>query len=444
VKKMPDLYDATDLDYNADSRAIESKIEIFFDPTPITVDKDDFLIDWDGLEEVGNDSNNNPIGDTSANDFSFSLFNEEGIFSPANTSGPYYGKIKSGVKVIPYIRTKATNWIQMGVFYVNEWNATITSLQASISCYDDLNRIFNSDPVRPPMKAQYAVKDAYNQTLSSLGITANIDSTLTDTIPWWYTLDGNKATLQTLSAAAVAGCFCDRTGVVKIINLTTPKTVRATITDHDQLISAETSQALTKEFDGISIILNKHQLTDLEEILNVKDIALEEGTFNSTLTRFNTNPIVQVEVAKFISNLPNTQFVTFTANPYEIMYTLSNTGSAAAIVTLSFMGKSIEILKSEYFKSGTNPLALDNVYVQTEAMAERQRGILTRFTNSNLPYLDITVRGNPLIQLGDKITVQSTKYAVNFTGYVLRQQFTYTGALRGQMRLVAANILEVV
>lgn len=122
---MPDLYDATDLDYNADSRVIESKIEIFFDPTPITVDKDDFLIDWDVLEEVGTDSNNNPIGDTSANDFSFSLFNEEGIFSPANTAGPYYGKIKSGVKVIPYLRTKNTNWIQMGVFYVNEWNATI-------------------------------------------------------------------------------------------------------------------------------------------------------------------------------------------------------------------------------------------------------------------------------------------------------------------------------
>jgi hypothetical protein len=441
---MPDLYDATDLDYNADSRVIESKIEIFFDPTPITVDKGDFLIDWDVLEEVGNDSNNNPIGDTSANDFSFSLFNEEGIFSPANTSGPYYGKIKSGVKVIPYIRTKNTNWIQMGVFYVNEWNATVTSLQAEISCYDDLNRIFNSDPARPSMQAQATIEEAYEQMFSALGVTAEVDSTLTEILPWWYPLNDNLSTLQSLSAGSVAGCFCDRSGMIKVVNLTTPKTVRATITDQDQLISAETTKSLTKEFDGIVVILNRHQLTALIELLNIKDLPVPVGTLNSPLTHFTTTPVQQVEVAKFVANIPNIQLVSFAANPYEILYTLNNSGSAAAVVTLSFSGKSIQILKSEYFKSGTNPLSFDNVYIQTDTMAERQKGILTRFTNSNLPYLDLEVRGNPLLQLGDKITIISTKYSINFTGYILRQQFTYNGALRGQMRLIAANILEVV
>lgn len=441
---MPDLYNATDADYNADSRAIESKIEIFFDATPITIDKDDYLIDWNILEEVGNDSNNNPIGDTSANDFSFSLFNEEGIFSPANTTGPYYGKIKSGVKVIPYLRTKNTNWIQMGVFYVNEWNANITSLQATVSCYDDLNNIFSSDPPKPPVREQITIADAYEELLTALSAPHVIDPSLTNVLDWWYVLSDNKATLQTLSTGAMAACFCNRMGIVNVINMTTPKSVRATITDQDQLISAEIKQSLSKEFDGAIVMLNKHQLTDLKELLNIKDLVLPVGTLNSDTTQFAVVPVIRVEVAKLISNLPNTQFVTFSATPYDVLYTLSNTGDDTANVTLVFSGRSIEILKSEYFKSGINPLSLDNIYVQTPIIADQQRQILTRFANSNLPFLDLEVRGNPLLHLGDKITVYSEKYSINFTGYILRQQFNYTGALHAQIRLIAADILEVV
>lgn len=440
---MPDLYDATDADYNADSRAIVAKIEIFFDPTPITITRDDYLIDYDVLEEVGSDANDNPIGNTSANEFSFALLNDNGIFNPTNAAGPYYGKIRSGIKIIPYIRTAATNYVQMGVFYVNEWLATVTSLQATVSCYDELNSVFSGASARPAIQTQRTFAQAYDHFMTSLGLTADIDSTLTELLDWWYIRSANKATLQELSTASMSGCFCGRDGVILVRNMTTPKEVRAVLTDQNQLISADITSSLNKEHDGVYIILNRHQLTELLELLNIKDFMLDQGTYTSDITQFNTVPVVRIESVNFNTKLPNCQFRNFLATPYEISYVAQNNNLESTLANLSIYGRSLETAKSEFINMGNNPLPLDNVYVQTIAAANTVGRVFSKFTESDLPFLDISIRGNPLLQLGDKITVQSTKYALNFTGYILRQQFTYTGALRAQLRLIDHRILEV-
>ena len=172
---MAELYDATDLDYNADSRALLSQVEIYFDEdTPTTITKDDYLIDWDILEEVGSDSNN-PIGDTSANELSLSLLNEDGLFSVTNVDGPYYGKIKRGVKVIPYIRTAATNWIQLGTFYVNEWVGSLTGLRTEVTCYDKIHDVFSSPTIKGYILQNISIKNAYLDFFQHVNVPVVVD-----------------------------------------------------------------------------------------------------------------------------------------------------------------------------------------------------------------------------------------------------------------------------
>lgn len=440
---MPDLYDATDADYNADSRAIVAKIEIFFDPDPVTITRDDYLIDYDVLEETGSDASDTPLGTASANEFSFTLLNENGIFSPTNTSSPYYGKIRSGIKVIPYIATSATNFIQLGVYYVNDWLCTVTSLQATVSCYDNLNKVFTSASARPPIQPQRTYAQAYEAFMSNLGLTADIDPTLTLPLDWWYILSTNRDTLQGLSTASMSACYCDRDGTILVRNMTLAKEVRAVLTDQNQLISADITQSLNKEFDGVYIVLNRHQLTDLLEVLNVKDFNVPQGIFTSPITQFSTAPIVRIEAINCNAKVPNVTFRGYTATPYEISYVVQNDNLDIAVINLLVYGRSLEIAKSEFTNTGDNPLPVDNVYVQTSEAANVLREVFTKYTNSDLPFLDISIRGNPLLKLGDKITVQSEKYSLNFTGYILRQQFTYTGALRAQLRLIDHRILEV-
>lgn len=440
---MSDLINATDATYNADSRWVIAKLEIYFDAVPTVITKDDYLIDWDVLEEVGSDASGRPLGNTSANTLTFGLLNDKGIFSPTTTTGPYYGKIRAGIKVIPYIRTKDTNFIQLGVFYVNEWLAAVTSLQATVSCTDQLSKIFTGVTARPLVSARKTYAQAYTSLMDALGVVATIDNTLTGALDWWYTLANNMTTIQALSTASISGCFCGRDGNIVVRNMANSKEVRAILTDRDQVATATVSTALDKEFNGVLLFLNRPQLSKRIELLNVQDINLSRGTYSSAVTQFNIVPVVRVESIHSTFNAPNCRMQTYSANPYELMYSMLNGHTAAAVASLTVYGRSIEIAKSEFLNFGENLLQLDNEYVQTPGVATMVGDMLTRFTESDLPFLDVSVRGNPLLQLGDKITIQSSKYKLNFTGYILRQQFTYTGALRAQIRLINSRILEV-
>ena len=60
---------STNEDYNATSRSLQFKVEIYFDGlsnTPVVISKSDYLISCSGLEETGSEDAN-PLGALSAN-----------------------------------------------------------------------------------------------------------------------------------------------------------------------------------------------------------------------------------------------------------------------------------------------------------------------------------------------------------------------------------------
>ena len=140
--------------YNSISRKIDARLEFYFTSEPVVITNSDYLISFNLLEELGSDAEANPIGAVSANGLDIVLYNENGIFSPANPQSPYYGLMRSGVRVIVKLRPAVgAEWDELGTFYVNDWYAEDTGLQASLTYYDKLYDALNSPaPVLPVTK----------------------------------------------------------------------------------------------------------------------------------------------------------------------------------------------------------------------------------------------------------------------------------------------------
>ena len=68
----------------------------------------------------------------------------------------------------------------------------------------------------------------------------------------------------------------------------------------------------------------------------------------------------------------------------------------------------------------------------------------TIYDGNKLPILELEVRGNPKLELGEIIQVDSDKYNLHYTGLLIKQTFDYDGSLKGTMTLLNISILREV
>lgn len=436
----------TDSDFNSLSRVVECKLAIYFDETPLEVTNHDYIVQVTILEEASAESAN-PLGVVSANELEITLFNTDGIFSPHNTSGTYYGKIKSGVKIIPYLKllddTDTLNWVPMGTYYVSEWRAAVTDSTASIYAVDIMKDVLDGDPTEVQVVAQYTFKQFLEYYFSILGYTPTVDASLTDVIPFAYAESSVKGTLSELVCAAMSACYSDRSGDIVVKPLIDSRAARATLTDSDQVINVNIKQSTLKTYDGVSFTYKFPQLTMHQNILEVEALAIPNGTIEHEPMAFDKGPIASVDHAALQTLDATTRVASFSYTPWLIrLTTLNNTGSALD-ANLSVYGTLVEFTDMVLSDETDKMLKYTNKYIQTTPLATTYKAFLNGYVNSLIPTLEVDIRGNLLLEIGDKITIQSTKYNLNYTGIIQRAKHTYAGYLHSTLTLINADILEV-
>lgn len=429
--------------YNAASRSIEAKINMYLNgnsQAPVEIHTGNYLVDFDVLEEAYTDSDS-LFGSITSNELSITLYNDDGIFSPTNEQGPYYGKLKRGVKCHVYTRAEGEDWASLGVFYVTDWKATITGITASVTANDKLYSVFDAPSLALPVVKNDTFFDFYTRVFKALSIEATVDPTLTMPLVMSYNKDNNSTLLTDMSTGAMSLCCCNHAGVPVVKPLTGAQDVRAVLTDNDQIISVEAEFSIIAGYDGAGVVCNVPQESAVKSVLNVTDFVVPNGATTSAYMELSSTPLIRLAYA----NLKGTTSASITGVKATSRAVSVTTTSSFAEDTLQLevYGTVVENVATKMGDEGSNMLSIDNIYVQNTEYAERLLQVLTKFVESPLPVLKITVRGNPLLNIGDLLQAKSTRYNLDFTGILIRQQFTYNGALSGEITLLNAALLEV-
>ena len=438
----------TDDNYNSSTRYLEQKAIIYFSSSNILeITRDNYLVTSSVLEEAHAQSGSAPFGGGTSNELSLELLNEGGIFSPTNNNSPYYGLMKKGIKIELFIRPVVESenedeqyeWDPLGVYYIVDWQAKVTGLIATITANDKLYKAFSKDLTALPISRNKTQKEFYEYIFDNLGLQGDIDKTLNTLIRYAYIDKSTKELLSMLNMSALADCFCKHDGTLKVQHLTNIPALRATITDNDQVLFAKIEQSLDYDYDGVNLVYNLPQESDVQCVLSLKDMTIPEGTSKRNNVSLTGTPLLKL-CYSILSGV-KAHISSIEATPVSVNFSIDNPEVETEDCTIDIYGTLLVNNEITLGKEVENCLVINNLYIQEAAYANIVYNHLNAYIRNLLPILKLEVRGNPKLELGDVIQVDSDKYNLHYKGLLIRQTFDYDGSLKSTITLLNTSIL---
>lgn len=433
----------TDSAYNSKSRMLESMLKIYFDEAdPLIVTKNDYLIAWDLLEEVSAD-NSVPFSTVSANELSFELVNTGDIFNPANIGGAYYNKIKTGVLVELYIRPISTgipyDWDKLGEFYLTDWQVGFAASTVSATATDQISRVINATRVKLPVSENISYSAFITSFFTKVGAPITIDPPITGTLRYGYHIAQNADFLNNVAGGLQVFIYCNHNGSIVARYMHETVALAHTISDDDQIIEPTTKQSILLQYDGASVCAKIPQLSPVTTLYTEPDIDTSEAT-PFTDRAFSNIPVANVTYVQATGDgLPNITALQYNATDI-LNFTLQNAFKGRVELCGQYI-QTIDVYNED--PNCKNALKFSSIYIQTEDYLRTFKAFMDAYVRAPLPIVEVTVRGNPRMELGQKIRVQSDRFRLDFTGILIRQALKYDGGLSGTLTLLNASVLEV-
>lgn len=435
---------STDEMYNARSRYLHQMFKIHFSSSEVLdVTREKHLISSTLLEESYKHTDS-PFGDITSNEIDITLFNDNGIFNPINSSGKYYGLIKKGIKIEAFIKPDGIDdWDKVGVYYVTDWVTSTTGSTAEVTANDILHSVLNGPVPSFPVYRNISFKDFVDRFFRHFGLAANVDEAIDYIIPYAYTCEysDNKALLLDLMKSALADCFCGHDGNIKILSKNSGRTTRATFTDNDQIISVTVKQSITANYDSATVSCYKGQESAEQSLVDLDDMELNPGINTTGKVTVTESPILSIRHVK-ASSVDNVRLRGFSASANDFECLLQSTAKTRANVDV--IGTSLTSTKVIFGEALETPLVVDSLLIQDEARAELVKSYIEGYVAASMPIVELVVRGNPRIELGSKILIDSDYYKVHYSGILIKTTYDYIGSLSCKMTLIDASAVKEV
>ena len=375
------------------TRHVDVKIQVYFDETPTTFYTSDYLIDLDLIEESATETKN-PMGAISANELSFSLANINDVFTPSNPNGPYYGKIKTGVIVKPFICCTLSNlhitkdnddgvvWIPLGEFKVTGWIAKAGSLVADVTAMDSMQDLLSKTMPRMQTMKNATYESALKAFFKVLGITEYIiekglDTSVIPFIPF-ESSDTVPNVLQKFSEAAICAIYANRNNKTVVRPFKAGEPV-VDFTDANQIISIDTQQSILKTYNGVNLTYYHLQPSAVAELLNVKNLTAPAGVSNHGPFTFS-KPLYRISgVQTYADGSYMVPILSFDACSSDIKINVSN-GEAVTMESGAFDSNGNAVDDERYVRSASayncNVSATYNINADTISKGDEVKVLL--------------------------------------------------------------------
>lgn len=443
------MRESTAQDYNAETREIEFRVDIYFDglsQEPLSTTRDDFLIDLDLLDEACSDGDLF-IGTPSANELSFTLYSERGTFNPTNTTGTYYGKIKVGVPLRVFCRLvvpegeEPFEWDKLGIFYVADWSTDITGITADITAEDNMYNILNGRQTRLDIQPNCAMLTFIQDFFRQNGLNIIVKGVFSQTLPFAYLNEANDLFIRDISTGALAFIYIDHNENIVVQAIDNVQEVDHELTDNDQIISISAKQSVVSSYRGVSVTAQKPQISEEVEVLSNRTQEIDSyGTVKMTNQGLAKTPLFALSHSEIKSDA-DCRLVNIDASVFDANYEVHNNTDLATTFAMSLFGYILEFTPVTFADDTDDLLKIDNIYIQTEEYAKHIQDLLRKYVSLSVPVLELEIRGNPKYQVGDKVHIHSENYNVDFTGWLIRQQYKYDGGLHSTIKVLNSAII---
>lgn len=384
---------------------------------------DDKIVKLNVLEELDTLSST-----VSSNEATLTLYNDNQEFNILNPNG-IYPYLQRRQRIVPYyglvITDTLTEYVPMGVYYLNDWKSDEGTMTATFTARDILDLLAQSIY----RKGKYQSRTLYNlavDVLSDANVTDyEIDTALQGiTVNGYIPLVSHREALQLIGFAGQCVVYSDRNGYIQIKRLAS--TALNETLDFDNVYKSP-SIKLDKLVNTIDVNVNKYVAKATSEEVYNGTIAI-----NGTVDVWITYKSMPCQSVSSVVTGGTVNSATYYGNAALLNIT------AAGNVTIVSTGTILEKASTVYtLQDGTAPadeqmlsLSVDNLLITDNTIAgDVATWILTEYQKRFL--YDVNWRQNPALEAGDIVTVED-EFAENKAVRITKQNFEYQGYLSGK------------
>lgn len=400
-----------------------------------------------------------PFGYLALATFSMTVNNTNRQFTLTNEDSPLYGRIKAGtpmeVEIGLCVATDTFEYINMGKFYIGDWDTDTDSAAAIITCYDRLYLLYEKNTPEFRLQHNITLFALFDNFFTLLGIPENerkIDAGLLDIVIPFGWLPGRKVkdTFLELCKAGICQVYVDRNNSIVVVPVYKERKRDKVLRNNEQVFSIRQPQSLYKAYSGVEVeYFSTSVEKEVSNIARITDIQLVAGNNNLSDISFGSSPVDKISHCILADDKKHIVFPTaYGATGIDLTVVAVESDTADIEVfgyALEQKGRTFKVNGGVKYSEALEDkkLNVSSKLIQDKTYAQRYGEALVTIATDPTAYLELSIRGDPAMEIFDKTVVPTdskaevlipaviTRMAINFgsNGYSTRINCTKAEAI---------------